>query len=105
MDGSSTGGGLPHGVQTPEHSLRSQEWRQSICGKAEERDLIGWRHADRAGASTLTGGDMSVAACALVALSTCTGTLASLPVMADADPSCQVSEVNRLLWTLIVLAS
>lgn len=48
---------------------------------------------------------MSVGPRALGALDAWTSTLASSTVLAEADPGCQVSEVTRLLWTVIVLAT
>jgi hypothetical protein len=48
---------------------------------------------------------MAVATLALVAFNVCTSTLAASPGMADSDPGCQVSEVTRLLWTMVVLAA
>jgi hypothetical protein len=51
-----------------------------------------------------------VATALMTALSTCASAMAtrpliSMPTLADADPGCQVSEVARLLWTVVVMAT
>jgi hypothetical protein len=48
---------------------------------------------------------MSVGPWAFGVLDAWAATLASSSVMAETDPGCQVSEVSRLLWTVIVLAT
>ena len=48
---------------------------------------------------------MAVAAWASVVLSACATALRSSPATVDADPTCQVGEVSRLLWTMIVVAA
>jgi hypothetical protein len=48
---------------------------------------------------------MPVEASALVVISACTSAIASSPAAADADPSCQLSEVTRLLWTVIAISA
>ncbi len=48
---------------------------------------------------------MAVAAWTSVVLSACASALAASPATADADPTCQVGEVTRLLWTMIAVAA
>ena len=48
---------------------------------------------------------MAVAAWTSVVLTACATALGSSPMTVDADPTCQVGEVTRLLWTVIVVAA